>query len=205
MRMTWFAIPVVLLSLAACTPPIVLPFGAEQLVRPIPMEAATKVKLTIVTEDKRTNIVDVAGKVQPRAISHRSFEPTIPHGQVWAERPVAEIVTDAVQRELTARGYQIVPDGAPLTIDISKLYGQWILGFPTVGAEGETILTVRYPAADFSKTYRGFAEDKGRIGVNAVLAVALAQQSFSEALAALVNDRSLHRALQSEPKATSPQ
>lgn len=205
MSMKWMAPLLLLLGLAACAPPIVLPFTAEQLVRPVPMEAATKVKLNVVAADKRTNTADDTGKAQPRAISHRSFEPTVPYGQVWADRPVADIVADAVRQELKARGYQIAEDGAPLMIEVSKLYGQWVLGFPTVGVEAETLLTVQYQPAAFSKTYRGYAEDKGRIGVNALLAVQLARQSFSEALAALVNDRALHRALQSNAGAGDPQ
>ncbi len=111
---------------------------------------------------------------------------------IIATNDVADLLTQAIQTELSHRGFVAAGGSAVVAVELSKCYSDFKMGFWSGSAQAEVVLNaqVKSPAGDlvFSKLVTGEGHNPGiqiTSGENAKIAL---DSALNDAVAKLVND-----------------
>ena len=119
-------------------------------------------------------------------------------GAIRPERPVSDIVRDALTQEFERRGFHIEPGQRLVTIAVDRFYNDFDIGFWAVTAKGDVQLTVTVadPAGAqlFNRPYAGTSEDSS-LAFGSSAAGRTVGEALKDALAKLFADPDFMKAL----------
>lgn len=124
---------------------------------------------------------------------------------VLAQKPVADLVRDALAQELTARGFHVGTPGATASVEVSRLESVYQLRILNIGAIGYADLSVQAHRPDGSIAYaRTFStendEENSFVGGTPGQARRSVERALTKVIGQIVSDPAFVTALSSLPR-----
>lgn len=124
---------------------------------------------------------------------------------VNAQRPVTELVRDALAQELTQRGFRVADTGrTAISIEVTRLESVYQIRFFTVGAIGTADLSVQVRRADgsiaFARNFSVSNDNEGDLAGTAGQARRSVEAALSKVAGQIVSDPAFIAALGAVPR-----
>jgi uncharacterized lipoprotein YajG len=123
---------------------------------------------------------------------------------VLAQKPVTDLVRDALAQELTARGFQVGTTGATASVEVSRLESIYQLRILSVGAIGYADLSVQVRRPDgsiaYARTFSAENDEEASLGGTAGQARRSVERILTRVIGQVVSDPAFVTALSSLPR-----
>ena len=154
--------------------------------------------------------IPAAGPVQLQVSDHRRAESPdwladkkngygMRLASVLAQRPVADLVRDALTQELTARGVQVGQGGTAVTVEVTRLESVSQMRFFSVGAIGTADFSVQVRRPDgsiaYARTLSASNDEEAGLAGTAGQARRAVERALSKVVGQIVSDPAFIRAL----------
>ncbi len=168
-----------------------------------PKEPTGAIASAPATAIKVVNFRDQRGDVEPIFLGRRFAAMNVPMGDVTSERPVFEIVSEAVRAELAAAGHRVVADKEAVVV--SGVIKKFSVGTPVVTAlywdvVADVSLVVEIKSAAtgarlMSGTYEAQATERTYLNPSDKLMKSTLERALGEVMTMLRSDGAVARAL----------
>ena len=168
-----------------------------------PKEPTGAIASAPATAIKVVNFRDQRGDVEPIFLGRRFAAMNVPMGDVTSERPVFEIVSDAVRAELAAAGHRIVTEKEGVVV--SGVIRKFSVGTPVVTALywdviADVSLEIEIKSAAtgaklMSGSYEAQATERTYLNPSDKLMKSTLERALGEAMKLLRSDAAVARAL----------
>lgn len=201
-----FAMKTSLLVIAAaslCTACAILPEQVE--VNYTPDVGITRTPV-VSTGDVRLQVADMRRAESPNWIADKKNGYGMRLAAVAAQRPVADLVRDAVAQELTTRGVRVGEGRTTIALEISRLESVYQTRFFSIGAIGYADFAVQVRHADgrlaYARTFSISNDDEAALAGTAGQARRSVERALTKIVGQIVSDPAFISALSAEPRTT---
>jgi uncharacterized lipoprotein YajG len=156
-----------------------------------PIVGASAATLSVAANDARTTYRD--------RVSTKKNGYGMEMAAIIATNDIPQTVGKAIEQELRARGYEIGPGHATISVAVHRFYNDFQVGFFSSDATASVVLdvTVRDPASSivFAKSYSGIGREANILMVSGSNARAALIKAFQNAVNSVVSDKALQAAI----------
>ena len=186
-----------------CTACAILPEQVEVNYAPDASVARTRV---IGASDVRLQVADARHAESPSWIADKKNGYGMRLASIAAQRPVADLVKDAVTQELAARGVRVGDSPTTVTLDITRFESIFQIRFLSIGAIGyaDIAVQVRRPngSVAYARTFSASNDDEASIAGTAGQARRSVETALSKIVGQIVADPAFIVALSTDPRTT---
>lgn len=159
-------------------------YSPDANARPIPGASARAVQVSV--EDLRST---------KDCVSRKKNGYGMEMAPIVTRENVPDIVRRALESELQQRGFRIGGGGAGATVDLTRFYSNWEVGFWTATAAGEVTLQVRVRGTNYSRTVTGTERNSGEMMLGGGGAKEALELALRDAMRKLFDDPAFVQAL----------
>jgi uncharacterized lipoprotein YajG len=154
----------------------------------------------------RLQVADARHAESPSWIADKKNGYGMRLASVAAQRPVADLVRDAVAQELTARGIRVGEGQTTVSVEVTRFESISQIRFFSIGAIGYADFGVQVRRADgsiaYARTFSVSNDDEASLAGTAGQARRSVESALSKVVGQIVSDPAFTKALSTEPRMT---
>lgn len=158
----------------------------------------------VVPADVRLQVADMRRAESPSWIADKKNGYGMRLASIEAQRPVADLVRDAIAQELVARGVRVGEGPTTVSIEVSRLEAVYQIRFFSIGAIGNADFAVQVRRADggiaYARTFSVSNDDEAALAGTAGQARRSVESALTKIVGQIVSDPAFLRALSTGPR-----